>query len=218
MNPYNQFRKNYHSQNGEDGIIEKLFEDLNITDGYVAEVGAHDGIEISNTYNIFKNNNSFIPILIEGDLERVERLKNNLKDISAKYVIERYIDTDKNCLDNIFESLCLPDLSSRFQLLSIDIDGDDYGVWKGLIKYRPKIIVIEADSFAPPHVVKHDIVTGFSVAALDILAMEKNYKLVTHCGNVFFVVAELFDKLEIEHNSPRDVFDWSWIRRTPQKY
>ena len=204
---YDQFRRNVHSQNGEDGIIEKLFEVLDINDGYVAEVGAHDGIEISNTYNIFKNNNNFIPILIEGDLERTERLKNNLKDISAKYVIERYIDTDKN-----FESLCLPDLSDRFQFLSIDIDGDDYGVWKGLIKYRPKIILIEADSFTPPTIVKKCSKTGFSVAALHLLGEEKGYELITHCGNVFFVVEELFDKLGIEDNLPTTVFDWSWIK------
>jgi len=63
---YGRFRRNVHSQNGEDGILEKLFEVLKITDGYVAEVGAWDGIELSNTYNIFKNNENFIPILIEG--------------------------------------------------------------------------------------------------------------------------------------------------------
>tara|TARA_Y100000310_G_scaffold163309_1_gene163163 strand:- start:13060 stop:13704 length:645 start_codon:yes stop_codon:yes gene_type:complete len=209
---YDQFRRNVHSQNGEDGILEKLFEVLNITSGYVAEVGAHDGIEISNTYNVFKNNKNFIPILIEGDPKRVARLENNLAHISEKHVVTRYIDIDENRLDNIFDSLDLPSLHENFQFLSIDIDGNDYGVWKTLINYRPKIILIEADSFALPEIVKCDIVTGASAAALVMLGQQKGYELITHCGNVFFVVKELFDKLEIEDNSLKKVFDYSWVQ------
>ncbi len=46
--PYLEYAKNYITQNGEDGIIEKLFHDLGIEGGSVVEFGAWDGVFISN--------------------------------------------------------------------------------------------------------------------------------------------------------------------------
>lgn len=126
-------------------------------------------------------------------------------------MIERFIDIHDNRMDNIFDSLNLPDLKENFQFLSIDIDGDDYGVWRTLLEYRPKLILIEADSFAPPNIVKISLETGTSAAALVMLGKQKGYELITHCGNVFFIVKELFDQLGIANNSLENVFDYGWI-------
>ena len=208
---YNDFRLNVHSQNGEDGVIQKLFEVLGIEGGYVAELGASNGVTLSNTYNIYKNNEKFIPILMEGDPERIISLESNLNHILHKYVVEEYIDEEENRLDNIFDSLDIPDLQKNFQFLSIDIDGNDYNIWKQLTKYRPKIIVIEADSYAPPHIVTGTPEMGFSAGALVLLGRQKGYEAVLHCGNVFFVIRELFDRLGIKDNSLQNIFDYSWI-------
>ena len=43
------FKKNYHSQGGEDGIIEKILEEAEIEDGLFVEFGAWDGVFLSNT-------------------------------------------------------------------------------------------------------------------------------------------------------------------------
>jgi hypothetical protein len=210
---YDQFRRNVHSQNGEDGIIEKLFEVLRITDGYVVEVGAHDGIEISNTYNIFKNNNdNYVPILIEGDPPRIDALRRNLAHIENKHVIDSYIDLGEKRLDKLFADLDIPDLKEKFKFLSIDIDGDDIGVWETLVDYRPTIVLVEADSHAPPGVLKRDPITGCSAESLVEVGKKKGYELITHCGNVFFVVKELYPILGIEDNSLEKVFDYNWIR------
>jgi len=44
MSYYLDFIKNVYSQNGEDGVIEKIFKDLEIIDGVVCEFGAWDGV------------------------------------------------------------------------------------------------------------------------------------------------------------------------------
>ena len=63
---YFKYAKNIFSQNGDDGIIEKIFEHLKINDGVVVEFGAWDGIYLSNVYNLWKNKN-FSALLIESD-------------------------------------------------------------------------------------------------------------------------------------------------------
>ena len=50
---YLKYRKNYFSQNGEDGILAKLLKDLKIKNNITAcEFGAWDGKHYSNTYNL----------------------------------------------------------------------------------------------------------------------------------------------------------------------
>ena len=50
----NNFSKSIFSQSGEDGILEKLFDVLNIKNGWCCEFGAGDGFNISNTLNLRK--------------------------------------------------------------------------------------------------------------------------------------------------------------------
>ena len=49
------FHKNIYSQNGEDGIIEKLVSVLKIGSGFFVEFGAWDGKHWSNSYNLYQN-------------------------------------------------------------------------------------------------------------------------------------------------------------------
>ena len=56
-----QFRKNKHSQNGEDGVIAEICHRLAITNGFFVEFGAWDGMHLSNTY---KSGSS--PIIVGG--------------------------------------------------------------------------------------------------------------------------------------------------------
>ena len=45
----NNYRRRVYSQAGEDGIIEKIFQTLDIKNGWYCEFGAGDGYWISNT-------------------------------------------------------------------------------------------------------------------------------------------------------------------------
>jgi hypothetical protein len=43
LKPLYEYFENFFSQNGEDGIISFIFENLNINSGLLLEVGDHDG-------------------------------------------------------------------------------------------------------------------------------------------------------------------------------
>ena len=49
---YRSFASNIFSQNGEDGILYELLTDLNIKDGFLVDIGAWNGIYLSNIYRI----------------------------------------------------------------------------------------------------------------------------------------------------------------------
>ena len=67
---------NHYSQNGEDGIIEKILEVLGEPIGWCVEFGAWDGRHLSNTYALIEEKD-FSAVLIEGSTERYLDLKNS---------------------------------------------------------------------------------------------------------------------------------------------
>jgi len=207
-----QHRKNIHSQNGEDGVIEKIFEVLAIEGGYICEFGASDGISLSNTYNLFKNNPNFSPILIEADKARYAEMVSNFSHIKNKYLFNESVSVkDESSLDSLLSTI--PGLKNNFKLLSIDVDGLDYEIWENFRNFRPLVVIIEVNSSYPPAQKVYPCVpSGASAGIMNELGEKKGYKLVCHTGNLFFVVEELFPLLEIEDNSLEALFLRNWLR------
>lgn len=87
--------------------------------------------------------------------------------------------------DNINSLLTQQGLSGEVGLLSIDIDGDDYWIWKAISAIQPWIVIIEAKiefgdqslATAPGSNLPH---VGASVQAICGLAKEKGYELCAH--------------------------------------
>ena len=78
---YDRFRGNYFSQNGEDGVLQKLITELNLTpsDMWCVDVGAYDGISYSNVYRFIEQNANAVmiePSIVGGACEsKFEKLK-----------------------------------------------------------------------------------------------------------------------------------------------
>jgi hypothetical protein len=48
--------------------------------------------------------------------------------------------TKDNTIDNLLEQMSFP---KRFDLLNIDIDGQEYYVWGDMVRYRARVVIIE---------------------------------------------------------------------------
>ena len=107
--------------------------------------------------------------------------------------------------DSINEIIEKGKLSGEIDLLSIDIDGNDYWVWEALSQVQPRVVVVEYNAvFRPPIAVVADYNENFvwegtsyygaSLKALESLASQKGYDLVG-CSlsgiNAFFVGRDL---------------------------
>lgn len=157
---------NIHSQFGEDGIIDEILKRLKLNHGVAVEFGAPTKSYCSNTFNL---DNLWQKYFFDIDPAETGIIK---KEITPANVNE------------------LP----KCDLLSIDIDGNDYNVWFAY-KGKPKVVIIEINSSIQPteNLPVSDLKGGTCYKQMLMLGISKGYFLVCHTGNMIFVLNEYKD-------------------------
>ncbi len=196
------YRKNTYSECGEDGILEHIFSVLKLTheQRFCVDIGACDGVLWSNTRNLIMHQ-KWSGLLLEKDNACFQALTNVYK--SAANV--RCVQTEVLPSD-ITKILQQNNITKEFGLLSIDIEGNDYHVWKALSEYKPYVVVMD---FNPS--INNDILFiqqndnaihyGSSLLALVKLAKSKGYELAAVTDwNAIFVRKDQFSSLGITNN------------------
>ncbi len=196
----NRFGFQVYSQNEEDGIIQEIFNRIGITNHHFVEFGVGNGLENNTVYLLTKG---WRGLWIESDSKSVKGIKKVFDRLLRRenLIINKSFVTCEN-IESLLIDAGVPE---EFDLLSIDIDGNDYWIWKAINRYRPSVVVIEYNSLYPPdqkwvrrydpHAVwKEDSYFGASLKSLTILGEEKGYRLVA-CNftgtNAFFVREDL---------------------------
>lgn len=192
-----QYEQSIHSQNGEDGILAKLFSVIAPRSRYCVEFGAFDGITGSNTYLLRQQ--GWKALLLDLHF-----------DIPAMNLHQAFITMEN--INQLFEQYSVP---CDLDFLSIDIDYNDFYIWMALDpKYRPAVLVIEYNAGHAPDqdkVVKYrsHIVGdstnyyGASILAMYNLGKKKGYSLVyadSTGTNLFFIRTDIVQALAKEKN------------------
>lgn len=188
------------SQNDEDGIISEIFNRIGVTDKRFIEFGIERGIESNGHFLLHKG---WSGLWIEGS-------KKHCRDVMRLF--RKPIEQKRLVLENAFitaeniDALISKHFAGqRIDLLSIDIDGNDYHVWKMIKCVEPRVVVIEYNSLFPPdhewvmpydahHIWDKTDNAGASLKSLEILGATLGYQLVgTNLSgvNAFFVKKEL---------------------------
>lgn len=192
-----------YSQNDEDGIISEIFSRIGTTNKKFIEFGVQDGLE-SNTHYLLLS--GWTGLWIEGDV-------NSYNEILSKFqepIRQNHLQTLNSFItkDNINELFQGSGFTGEIDLLSIDIDGNDYYIFEAINVIDPRVIVVEYNGkFPPPSdwIMKYDEIYmwdgsdkhGASLKALEELGRIKDYQLVgTNIRgiNAFFVRKDLADK------------------------
>lgn len=192
------------SQTGEDGILAEIFRRIGSSSRFFVECAPGDGIE---------NNTHYLLTLgwkghwFELAPKNVKAIRGNFAaQIAAGSLGVHSVQVTRENIEALLDRAHVP---PELDLLSIDIDGNDYWVWQKIERYRPRAVVIEYNSTFPPEcdwTMNHDPHAGFdgstkfgaSLLALERLGVEKGYNLVgcTLSGtNAFFVREELLHDL-----------------------
>jgi len=198
------FAQNVTSQFGEDGIIEKALEIIGESNQWCVEFGAADGKYCSNTHSLIQTK-GYSAVLIEADRVRYRELVRTYEGNPRVTLLNVQVGFDAhNKLDAILSGTGVP---FNLDVLSIDIDGNDYYVWDTLETYRPRLLVIEYNPTIPSpveFVQRRDmrVAQGCSLLALVQLGKRKAYELIaaTHC-NAIFVDAVYYERFGLQDNS-----------------
>jgi hypothetical protein len=185
--PHNVLSQRFRefSQNEEDGIILALVHLVGDTNRRFVEIGA--GINGGNT-GFLAESCGWTGLMVDKSPARADRLHARF----AKYGVRTagaWITTE-----NINQLVSDNGLTGDIDLLSLDIDGNDYWVWQRLDACSPRIVILEFNAaFGPDRAVtapydpafdraRFASVTrkyyGASLAALARLGREKGYRLV----------------------------------------
>jgi hypothetical protein len=180
----NNWEMRFYSQNGEDGILQYIFSKIGTTNKYFVEFGVENGTECNTKY---LRQQGWQGLWMDGKyqdqlIKKEWITAENIQALLAKYKVPKSLD-----------------------LLSIDIDSNDYWIWDAIKAFNPRVVVIEYNSCIAPEqslTIAYDpnfesdgtSYFGASLLALTRLARRKGYVLVA-CDsrgiNAFFVSKEL---------------------------
>ncbi|MDR2555819.1 MAG: hypothetical protein LBC64_10385 [Fibromonadaceae bacterium] len=195
-----------YSQNDEDGIIAEIFKRIGETNKKFIEFGVNDGLESNGHFLLHKG---WQGLWIEGSSNYCKQIRDKFKEPIAKKqlnVVNAFIDKD-----NINDLITGGNMNGDIDLLSVDIDGNDYHVWKAISCVNPRVVCIEYNAKFPPdfewvikynkkHIWDYSDNQGASLKSLELLGKELGYQLVgTNLNgiNAFFVKKELAKDLFI---------------------
>ncbi len=197
------------SQWGEDGIIQYIISRIDIPDKTFIEFGVESYIE-ANTRFLLMNNN-WRGIVMDGSRKNIEKIKRDR--IYWRYEI--HLIHSHITRNNINELIKRYTQSSDVGLLSIDIDGNDYWIWKEIHVIQPRIVICEYNGlFGNQHAVTipyqenfsrkkahfSNLYFGASLSALCHLAHEKGYDFIgcnSNGNNAFFIRKDLSSAFNI---------------------
>jgi hypothetical protein len=198
------------SQNSEDGILLYIFSLLGTTNRRVVEICAGDGFEC-NAANLIINH-GWQGLLFDGDADQIARGRSFYSTCRNTWPSPPTFVNAWVTAENIDSLITSQGIAGPVDLLSLDIDGNDYWIWKALTCITPRVVVLEFNGSCGPEqsltiayrpdfcldLTRQPYACGASLPAFVKLARLKGYRLVgvQSLGiNAFFIRAGLGEAL-----------------------
>lgn len=176
-----------YTVDGEAGIINHIFQRIGISSRVAVEFGAGDGLSWSNTARLW-HDEGWKALLIEPDPGRFQDLEGNALPFDT--VCQQIFLTPTG--DNSITDVCAANGFTHIDLMSIDVDGDDYAIFEQMT-CRPRVLCIEFNPTVPSHMAirQKELGETFGASLLSLirLAETRGYTFLggSRC-NAFFVV------------------------------
>jgi hypothetical protein len=206
----------------EEIFIDKYFHELGFLPNTFVDIGAGDGIDMSNTFKLAHR--GLTGMSIEGNPIRFAQLSLTYEKFSNVQLVRKYVSSSS--ISDLVTSSGLP---KNFDVLNLDIDSFDYHVLKSLLgSFTPKLLVIEWNRSFPPNLfftvnndptirwdAQSDFFQGASLLAFYELLTSFKYKIIAVQGAAIFATpvdsSPSYDSLTAEDA-------WSHYLNGPEKW
>ena len=185
------------SEKGQDSFIKHIFDHVGENNKYYVELGAKDGVDMSNTYYL-RESLGWSGLLVDYGYTSNPNIN----------LVQSFITKENIC--EIFRNKNVP---KNFDFLCIDLDGNDYWILQEILKdYKPRVIMVETNVRFNPYesfVIKYDPLWkwdghkwyGGSPYAFKKLAVNYGYTPVwIHIDDMFLISNDLLTQSEIDMN------------------
>jgi len=217
-----------YSQFEEDGILLYLLSYIGKKTRTVVEICCGTGSECMAANLII--NHGYKGYLFDGDQKNVNAAISFFNKQKDCLLVKPTIKKEWITKDNVNDLLKNAGVSGEVDVLSLDIDGNDYYIWEAISEIQPRICVFETHNIVPSNLAitipykddfyamdKGDIDSEFrsvSLLAMKNLSETKGYTMVgahKHGFNVFFVRNDLLTNL-LPTPSIDEIDDCEWTR------
>jgi hypothetical protein len=181
-----------YSQFDEDGILLYIFSVVGFTNRKVVEICCGTGSEC-NTANLIINHACY-GLLFDGDKLNIKIAKKFFESNRSTWLLPPICKHAWITKDNINKLIEEEDFRGDIDLLSLDIDGIDYYLWKSITIISPRVFICECHNAVPDEMAitipykedfsceskdnYHEDFRSVSPLAMINLSREKGYRLI----------------------------------------
>jgi len=188
------------SENGEDGTLQEIFRRIGSTNKRFVEFGVSAGNQCNTHFLLYLG---WSGLWMEANVDCINFIKRTFSAALDQGVVA--LRHTLVTTENINDLIASAGMSGEIDLLSVDIDSNDWHVCKAIQVVIPRVIVIEYNgSFPPPvewimplnHPSPGGMCFGASLSAMEKMLSQKGYSLVgTDIAgvNAFFVRSDLIE-------------------------
>jgi len=187
ISPLNREEYRVFSQHREDGVIDYLLNLIDDDIGKFVEFGFAP--DQCNCLNLAVNR-SFSGLFMDGAKIKCENAEKVFKKLNLNNIQVKNVFINKDNLDSLISD---SGITGEIDVLSLDVDGNDYWFWQVIECITPRVVVIEYNATFGPEAavtvpynsefVRYEVhpsgfYHGSSLAAIEYLGKKKGYRLV----------------------------------------
>ncbi len=205
--PFDEVEFRSYSQNGEDGLLWYIFSLIGTTSKTCVEICAGDGRECNSANLII--NHGWTGLLFDGNADHVRTGQQFYRSHRDTFTYPPNLVHAWITAENVNELISSNGVSGEIDLLSLDIDGIDYWIWKAIEVISPRVLIAEIQaiwgseasvtvpyhpSFKAEFIQGFGVYSGASLPAFVKLGRAKGYRLVgcqRYGFNAVFVRADV---------------------------
>jgi hypothetical protein len=209
-----------HSSLGEEMVIREYLNKIQVADNFLVEIGASDGLSMSNTYFLLCD--GWKGFAVEYDNHKFSKLSSSYQSFSGVNLARCKVTPA-----NIIQLLKGNSVPEKFGFLNLDIDSYDYFVLDSILEsFKPSLVCAEVNEKIPPplkftvlydpcHFWQGDHFYGMSISQLYLLCVKYNYALVDlHYNNAFLIPTETSPSPSL---SPEEAYMIGYLNRSDRK-
>ena len=212
-----------HSQFEEDGILLYIFSIIGVTNKRVIEICAGDGISCMSANFII--NHGWEGLLFDGDQNSVNEGIKYYSQHKSTYLHPPIFKRAWITTENINQLITENNFAGNIDLLSLDIDGNDYYIIEAINVIKPRVIICETHNVIPSDLALtipyksdftrmsglHPDFMSVSLLAMKTILKRKGYRLIgshSYGFNAIFILngigEDYFPEVSVEsvHDNP----------------